>query len=254
MTHRLDDLLKAAHERDLAEAPRQHRHRTPQCPPEHVLLLRQRDEWESAVREHVGAGCRYCTMLLDLKEKAAAEPVLPDPGPLVLPIRLRNPVALAADRLPDEQAAPAPEGQYEVIVSETRTTVGLRVRSRLPDWRHRLVRYRLQPPGDGEPVVGYLVLQEDVNDWLVGRAQFPAEELYQRLQGSATATVEPLEAEWFEPEQWLALRDWLRAQPPEAHALPAWQAWAEDVRPLLTDDPETATLFGEIDALLRPAP
>ena len=96
MTHRLDHRLKAAHERDLADAPRQHRLRTPQCPAEHVLLLYAPEQWPPAVRAHVDAGCRYCNLLLSLKAKAAAEPVLAEAEPLILSIRLSKPGLLAA--------------------------------------------------------------------------------------------------------------------------------------------------------------
>lgn len=207
-TENLIRALRAVHELDVQQAPKQHRLQTAQCL-SLPRLLTGRADWTSAEQQHV-AGCPYCQLILKMGEEEAAASA----GPIILRFSRHPQTAAAAGHEPLVLCAEA--GGLTAEFFEDNGQYVLELRSRDPAWDCRKVRFTLAPAAGGEAVTGEavlaqgvrtrgaekaaggeavtgeLVLQRDPAGWYAAQATFNAQELYDRIGGQCQVTIEPL--------------------------------------------------------------
>jgi hypothetical protein len=186
--------LRAADAREVEKAPKQHRLRTPRCPPLTRFSTAVREGWTPDERKHVTA-CAYCQRIIEMEHRLSREENGEEPALLTFPIRLRR-REVAADKTGPLTTEDVPAGQgleWRLAVDDGRTL--FRIRTRETALAGQLVRYELCGPAGTAPLVGFVALKQDANAWYIGRVHFNAEDLYSRLQGECHGVlVRPADA------------------------------------------------------------
>jgi hypothetical protein len=213
-------LLKAWHELDVQDAPRQHRLRTPQCLPL-PRLLNPLAVWSDVERQHVES-CPYCLMVLDRRLPSAAAVARG-------PFRLPNPTVKAARGAPESaarQLVRSEDGRLEVKLFDRDTPPKMEVRSRSAGLSHHLVRYRLASAAGPETETGVVLLTPDRGHWQTASVTLPAD-AFDRLGEEVTVEATPLDVGDLTADECAKLLESAPALPADDPARAAWLSWAE---------------------------
>lgn len=181
--HNWIEVLRRLTAKQIARMPKRHRLRTSRCP-SLALLADDPADWSAAERKHIES-CPYCSRVLRMLTTRAANEVgdiLRFRRPLILP----EPSSFAAAGAPLDISGKVPGWATDWRLKQDGEAITLQLRT------HEAVSGQeidceLHGAKGSKPATARLVFRAEEFGWVVAHANWPIEELHQRLHGECRA-------------------------------------------------------------------